>query len=339
MALNTEIKSPVSLSWWQSFIRRPEFLTLSLIIALSTIISIVSPSFLSVQSLFDLLRSTVRLGMFALGVLLVLAAGGIDVSFTAIGIVALYSTTKAVMAIAPNAPFILPLIMAVTIGVLLGLFNGFIVDRFRAPSLIVTIGTLYLFHGALLAFVGTKHITALPAGMKKFGRSNLIEFVNSGGVKVALPTTVLVFALAALLTWWILNHTMMGRAIFAVGGSVPIADRLGISVRNVYLFIFGYAGFLAGLGGIMHGSSNRLANPFDLVGGELDVIAAVVLGGARITGGHGSVFGTVLGVILLVIIHNSLILVGIPSTWQKVVVGVIVLFASGMFSGVFSKSK
>jgi len=314
-------------------------LTLSLILGLVIIIGAMSPNFLTAQSFFDILRSTVRLGMFALGVLLVLAAGGIDVSFTAIGIFALYATTKILMAVAPDAPFIVAFFIATSIGILLGLFNGFMVDRFRAPSLIVTIGTLYLFHGILLAFVGTKHITALPSGMRKFGKANLIEFVNGNGVKVALPVTVLIFALAALLTWWILNRTMMGKAIFAVGGSVPIADRLGISVRNVYLFVFAYVGFLAGLGGLMHGSSNRLANPFDLVGGELDVIAAVVLGGARITGGYGTVQGTILGVILLVIIHTSLILVGIPSTWQKVVVGVIVLFASGMFSGVFSKSK
>ncbi len=335
----TNINSPTQDSWWKLFMRRPEFLTLSLILALVVIITAISPSFLSMQSLFDLLRSTVRLGMFALGVLLILAAGGIDVSFTAIGIFALYSTTKILLAVAPDAPFIVAFLIATSIGILLGLFNGFMVDRFRAPSLIVTIGTLYLFHGILLAFIGTKHITALPASMQAFGRANLVSFVNANGVKVALPVTVLVFALAALLTWWILNRTMMGKAIFAVGGSVPIADRLGISVRNVYLFIFAYAGFLAGLGGLMHGSSNRLANPFDLVGGELDVIAAVVLGGARITGGYGTVQGTILGVILLVIINNSLILVGIPSTWQRVVVGVIVLFASGMFSGVFSKSK
>ncbi|HHO54877.1 MAG TPA: hypothetical protein ENK21_00650, partial [Trueperaceae bacterium] len=89
----TNINSPTQDSWWKLFMRRPEFLTLSLILALVVIITAISPSFLSMQSLFDLLRSTVRLGMFALGVLLILAAGGIDVSFTAIGIFALYSTT------------------------------------------------------------------------------------------------------------------------------------------------------------------------------------------------------------------------------------------------------
>ena len=101
-------------------------------------------------------------------------------------------------------------------------------------------------------------------------------------------------------------------------------------MRTVQLFVFGYAGLLAGLGGLVHASSNRLANPFDLVGTELDVIAAVVLGGARVTGGTGTVLGTLLGVILIII--NSLILMGVPSTWQKVVIGAIILLASGVFS-------
>ena len=90
--------------------------------------------------------------------------------------------------------------------------------------------------------------------------------------------------------------------------------------------------WLAGLGGLIHGTQNRLANPFDLVGQELDVIAAVVLGGARVTGGRGTVTGTLLGVILIVLIKNNLVLMGVPSTYQKLVIGVIILFASGVFA-------
>jgi simple sugar transport system permease protein len=318
--------------WQQALLRRPEFLTLSLIVVLVLMISIINPAFLQPQSLFDVLRSTARMGIFALGVLLVLAAGGIDVSFTAIAAFAMYTTTVIVLGAAPGSPFVVPLLVACAFGILLGLLNGFIVDRFKAPSLIVTIGTQYLIRGFLLAFIGTKHIMNIPASMDAFGRWNLIQFTTADERRVSLPMTVMVLVLVAIVTWWILNRTIMGRAIFAVGGSVPIAERLGINVRTVYLFVFGYAGFLAGLGGILHASSNRLANPFDLVGTELDVIAAVVLGGARVTGGTGTVLGTILGVILVVLINNSLILMGVPSTWQKVVVGAIILVASAAFS-------
>ncbi|MFS2128184.1 ABC transporter permease subunit, partial [Pseudomonas sp. Pseusp97] len=90
---------------------------------------------------------------------------------------------------------------------------------------------------------------------------------------------------------------MMGRAVYAMGGSLAIAERLGYNLRAIHLFVFGYTGMLAGIAGILHVSNNRLANPFDLVGSELDVIAAVILGGARITGGTGTVVGTLLGVV------------------------------------------
>jgi simple sugar transport system permease protein len=332
VALTSSPQTRPSASLWQAFIHRPEFLTLALIAVLALVIGLINPVFFNPQSLFDILRASTVTGVFALGVLLVLAAGGIDVSFTAIAAFCLYTTTLLVLDAAPNAPFALPLLLSITFGLLLGLLNGLVVYRFRAPSLIVTIGTQYVIRGFLLAFIGTKHIMNIPGSMDRFGRWNLLQFTTAEGARASLPVAFLLLVAVALLTGWILSRTLLGRAIYAVGGSVPIAERLGISVRTVYLFVFGYAGLLAGLGGIVHASLNQLANPFDLVGTELDVIAAVVLGGARVTGGTGTVVGTLLGVVLVVMINSSLILMGVPSTWQKVVIGAIILFASGVFS-------
>lgn len=332
MALTSQppIRSPFSA--WQALVQRPELLTLTLVVLLAIAIGLFNPAFFTPQSLFDLLRACTVTGIFALGVLLVLAAGGIDVSFTAIAAFCLYTTTILVLHIAPSAPFALPLLISIILGLLLGLLNGLIVHRFRAPSLIVTIGTQYMIQGFLLAFIGTKHIMDIPEGMDSFGRWSLFQFTTAEGARAALPVAFLLLVAVALLTGWILSRTLLGRAIYAVGGSVAITERLGIRVRTVYLFVFGYAGLLAGLGGMVHASLNRLANPFDLVGTELDVIAAVVLGGARVTGGTGTVIGTLLGVVLVVMINTSLILIGVPSTWQKVVIGGIILLASGVFS-------
>lgn len=292
MAMTLRATPPsISHSWWQVFLRRPEFITLALLTLLVIVISAINPVFLQPQNLFGLLRSSIRMGIFALGVLLVLAAGGIDVSFTAIAAFAFYTTTVLTLNFAPTAPFAIPLLIAISFGILLGLLNGFIVDRFKAPSLIVTIGTQYLIRGFLLAFIGSKHIMDIPRSIDDFGRWNLIQYNTAAGVRVSLPMIVLALIIVAIVTWWILNRTLLGRAIYAVGGSVPIAERLGISTRAVYLFVFGYAGFLAGLGGILHAASTRQANPADLAGTELDVIAAVVLGGARVTGGTGTVLG------------------------------------------------
>jgi simple sugar transport system permease protein len=133
-----------------------------------------------------------------------------------------------------------------------------------------------------------------------------------------------------VLTWLILDYTMLGRGIYAIGGAREAAARAGFNVRRIQYFIYGYVGLLSGIAGMTYGSLNRQANPQDIVGLELNVIAAVVLGGATLTGGRGTVIGTLLGVTLVVIANNSLILIGVPSAWQRVVIGVIILVGTGL---------
>ena len=311
--------------------RRPELFTLFLLVALCAFVGSVNPAFFQASTLFDLARSSVVIGLFALGVFVILAAGGIDVSFTAIAALSMYSVTQLVVAWFPGAPILLVLLVATAGGGLLGLINGLLVHELKAPPLIVTIGTQYLFRGFLLTFVGTVWVLTLPEPMESFGKLALLEATTASGGRAMLPVFFLILPAAALLTWWILNRTLMGRAIFAIGGSMVIAERLGYGLRTVHFFVFSYAGALAGLAGMVHVCSNRLANPFDLVGMEIDVIAAVVLGGARITGGTGTVTGTLLGVMLVVVINNVLIMAGVPSTWQRVVVGSFILLAGALF--------
>lgn len=311
--------------------RRPETITFALLVTICIAVSIANPAFLQPSTLIDIGRASVVMGLFALGVFVILAAGGIDVSFTAIAAFTMYSVTLMVQTYLPGLPIVVIILIAMAGGILLGIINGLLVHHLRVPSLIVTIGTQYLFRGFLLSFIGTVWIMSLPQQMGAFGRLPLLQFETANGAVVTLPFYFLVLPAAAILTWWILNRTLMGRAIFAVGGNASIAERLGYSLRTVHLFVFGYAGALAGLAGIIHVCANRQANPFDLVGTEINVIAAVVLGGARITGGTGTVLGTILGVLLVVVINSVLVLVGIPSTWQRLVVGSFILLAAAFF--------
>ncbi|MDR6955368.1 simple sugar transport system permease protein [Ancylobacter sp. 3268] len=317
--------------------RRPEIITLALLVAICVAVSIINPAFLQPSSLIDIGRASVVMGLFALGVFIILAAGGIDVSFTAIAAFTMYSMTLLVKNHWPDAPIALVLMAATAGGALLGVVNGLLVHSLRVPSLIVTIGTQYLFRGILLAFIGTVWIMSLPPTMGAFGRLPLFQFESADGRTITLPFYFLVLPAAALVTWWMLNRTLMGRAIFAVGGNANVAERLGYSLRTIHIFMFAYAGALAGLAGIIHTAANRQANPFDLVGTEINVIAAVVLGGARITGGTGTVIGTLLGVLLVVVVNSVLVMVGIPSTWQRVVVGGFILLAAAFF--VFCQKK
>lgn len=310
--------------------RRPELFTLILLIALCAYVGLRNPSFFQAATLYDLARDSVVTGLFALGVLVVLAAGGLDVSFTAIAALSMYAVTKLAVTAFPGMLLAVAFAMSVGLGLLLGLINGLLVHALRVPSLIVTIGTQYLYRGFLLSFIGAVWIERLPPQFDRFGKVALTSTVSSQGATIILPAFFLILPAVAVVTWWILQRTLLGRAVYAAGGSSPIAQRLGFSLRTINLFIFGFAGALAGLAGIIHTCSNRLSNPSDLVGTEIDVIAAVVLGGARITGGSGSVVGTLLGVLLITVIDNTLIMAGVPSTWQRVVVGGFILIAGAL---------
>jgi simple sugar transport system permease protein len=262
--------------------------------------------------------------------LIALLSGGIDVSFTAIAAVAMYGTVKLFVQLDPNAPLILIFLVGAVIGALLGTINGVLIAFFRLPTLIVTLGTLSLFRGFLLTFLGTRHIVDLPDSMIDLSRAYLYRGRLPDGSLFSLPATTLVLVGVTIFVVVLLRYTALGRFIYALGGGEVASSRLGIPVARTKLFIYVLIGFIAGITGIVHSSQARVANPFDLVGSELNVIAAVVLGGARITGGRGGVFGTILGVSLITIINNSLVLLNVSSVWDRFVVGVLIILGAGV---------
>ncbi len=301
-----------------------------IILGLIVIIGAINPNFFTLATLYDMLRSSVVMGIFGVGVLMVLVSGGIDISFTAIAAFAMYVTTRYLKGIGFEGSILPAFIISGGLGVLLGFINAVLISSFRLPTLIVTLGTANMFRGFLLAFIGTKIISVLPPGMVRFSRMELFPVKTMIGGTNGLSVSVFVLALVVPLTWFILNYTMLGRGIYALGGDRVAAERAGLNITFIQFFVYCYVGFLAGVAGIVHASLIRTASPFDLVGTELSVIAAVVLGGARITGGHGTILGSILGVFLVVIMNNSLIMMGIPSYWQTAVVGIIIILGTGL---------
>lgn len=310
-------------------LRRNETLVAVTLIVLCLIIGLNNPTFFTVGNLFTLLRSSIVTGIFAMGVLIVIISGGIDVSFTAIGIFALYATVKLMLYFAPEASIWVGFLIAALIGLGLGLINAFFIAQFKLPTLIVTLGTLSMFHGFLLFAIGNQIIRDVPPALTEFARATLLQIPQERGTANLHPAILLVIAIV-IIVWLLLNYTMLGRGIYALGGAPEAAERAGFNVARIQYFIYGSVGLLSGIAGMTFGALARQANPQDLVGSELNVIAAVVLGGAYLTGGRGTVLGTLLGVILVVIANNSLILIGVPTVWQRVVIGLIILIGTGI---------
>jgi simple sugar transport system permease protein len=310
-------------------LRRNETLVAVTLVGLCLVIGLNNPTFFTVGNVFTLLRSSIVTGIFAMGVLIVIISGGIDVSFTAIGVFALYSTVKLLLRFAPDASIWVAFIIAAMIGLGLGLINAFFIARFKLPTLIVTLGTLSMFHGFLLFAIGNQIIRDVPPALTEFARAVVVQIPQERGMANLHPAVFLLLAIV-IIVWLLLRYTMLGRGIYALGGAAEAAERAGFNVTRIQYFIYGFVGLLSGIAGMTFGALARQANPQDIVGMELNVIAAVVLGGAYLTGGRGTVIGTLLGVILVVITNNSLILIGVPTVWQRVVIGLIILVGTGV---------
>ena len=300
-----------------------EGLLVAVILLVVVAMSLASPAFFTPGTFFALVRSSMVPLVFALGVLLVLISGGIDVSFPAVAIFAAYTTITLLLDGDLNPTPAAVFGIAMVIGALLGLLNGVVIARFRLPTLIVTLGTQSIFKGVLIAYIGSAYISAsdLPGSVTQVSGAHIVDVAGGGYLhSLIIPVVVVAFLVWAMLRW-----TVFGRSIYAIGGDTEAARRVGIRVVRTQVWLYVIVGALAAFGGVIYIILGRNANPQSILGTELDIIAAVVLGGASIFGGRGSVVGTVLGVVLVQLINNNLVLLGIPSTWQRAAVGVLLL--------------
>ncbi len=305
------------------FARTHEGRLLLVVLALGAGLSLATPSFATLQNAVDLLTSNAFAGMLAAGLLVVLISGGIDISFTATASVAQYVA----MTLANHGALGWVGVAAVgaALGTALGVLNAVLIGTLRLSSIIVTIATLNLYFGLLMFATRGNEIFALPDWFVNGASWVAYTDAEKNEYAVNLPMLGLVaaFALTALL----LKRTNLGRQVYALGSNADAAGRVGVPVFRLNLLVYGYMGLIAGLASLVQAQNAQSVSPNALVGRELDVLAAVVLGGASLTGGVGTVFGTILGVTLLAFLQNGLLLLGVPSYWSQCFTGAVILLA------------
>jgi ribose/xylose/arabinose/galactoside ABC-type transport system permease subunit len=304
-----------------------EFGILGILILVSIIIALNSSAFLTVENLFDMLKGNVVLGIMSLGMLLVLLTGGIDVSVGSMVAAVTVIVGQFLMHVSGNV--FLALLVGCAAGTAMGLVNGVLIAKLRIPPIVVTLGTMSIIIGLTLYWTNGTWITGLPKNFIDFGRQTIGSFYQQGDEMIGFPVQILFLVFAAILTWLILKYTLVGRGIYAMGGNRVSAERVGYNLDRITIFLYAYEGFIVGLAGVVHTSIMRQVDPNAFNGFEMQVIAAVVLGGASTLGGYGSVLGTILGVALFTVINNGLILMHIPTFWQKIVVGIVLIASIG----------
>lgn len=286
-------------------------------------LSLASPEFLTLVNLTALVNNNAVNVIWAVGLLVVLIAGGIDISFAVAASVVQYIAVSLLLQLG-GGNWALGFLFCGVIGIALGLINAALIHRFRIISIVVTISTFNAFFGLLMYFTGGKSIYDLPRWLSK--PVYLWELKTAAGwADIRLPVAVTLICMIA--TWALIRHSTTGRQLYAFGDNPEGARRAGINIGLMQAVAFGWCGMMAGIAGLMQAHITKEVVPNALIGRELEVLAAVVLGGARLGGGRGSILGCVLGVALVAITQNGLNLLGVSPYAFKMVVGAIILLA------------
>ena len=279
------------------------------------IISFISPQFLTGSNWTIIFTQVSINALLAFGVTFVIITGGIDLSLGSI--VAVASVSSAMLAHPDTYPVLLPIFMGLSAGLLMGAFNGFIITKSKIAPFIVTLGTMTIGRGLALILSNGRPVSNL---------SDSFIFLGSGKI-LGIPILIIILIFMFIICSVILNKTILGRYIYALGGNEQAAGASGINVSQVKLAVYSISGLLAGLAGILLTSRITTGQPNAGAGFELDAIAAVVIGGTSTTGGKGSIAGTLIGVLLIGVINNGLDLLNVTSYYQQVVMGIIIIGA------------
>ncbi len=273
-----------------------------------------NPAFIRVDNLLDVALQSSITAVLAIGMTLVIITAGIDLSVGSIVAIAAYLTAD-LMARGVTIP--LAIVAGLGCGVLAGALNGLLITKGQLPPFIVTLGTMSLLRGLVLIYSQGTPVYGVPPEFKALIAGRLL----------GVPIPVLITALIAILAYFTLHYTPFGQQVIAIGGNDEAARLSGINVQRRLISVYMISGLLAGVAALILTARLGAAEPISGTGYELNAIAAAVMGGASLSGGQGSILGTVVGALIMGSLQNGLTLNNVPSFYQQVAVGAVIIVA------------
>lgn len=291
------------------------FIPFASLIALCVVIAVLTPKFLSTGNLGSVARQTAVITIMAMGMTMVMVSGGIDLS---VGSIMALAGVAGAFALASGAPTMVGIAAAIAAGAVCGLANGAAITTLRIPPFIVTLGAMGIYRGIALLVTDGKAVVGLPT---KFG------YLAEGNLLGLIPVPLLIVVAVALAIHFLLSRTRLGRYCYAIGSNVEAARYAGVRVARYQIIFYLILGALAGLAGAIEAARLVTGQPTAGEGYELRVIAAVVIGGGSLSGGQGTVVGTIIGALIMGVLANGANLLGIPSFTQQIIIGAIIILA------------
>jgi len=288
------------------------------LLVMCAVLAVAAPSFLSVDNLLILTRQSIFVMIGGLAMTFVIAMGGIDLS---VGAILAFTGIIAASLLVDGFTVGMAVLVALAVGVVIGLINGTLIAIFTMPDFIVTLGVMVAVRGVIMVYT---------QGIPIYGLQNpQFQWLAQGHI-LGIPTPVIFGFLLLGVMAFVLRRTPLGRNLLAIGSSPQAAFLTGIRVNRVKVIVYGLSGLFAGIAGVLLTSRMEAGIPESGDGYELDVIAAVVIGGTSLSGGKANLLGTVIGALVMAVVRNGLTLMNVNTFWHQVVIGVIILLAVGM---------
>jgi ribose/xylose/arabinose/galactoside ABC-type transport system permease subunit len=302
------------------------------LIILVIVFTVLEPKFLMMNNLITVAKHVARYAILAIGMTYVIISGNIDLSVGSVaglsGMIVGGLIINGIPIPADNVTIYLNVWIVILIGIIagavIGIINGFLVSRFNVPAFIATLGTMYIARGFALLSNGGATFPNL-AGTESYGNTGL-PWLGAGEI-LGIPVIIVTLVIVAAIGIYILKKTPKGWHIYAVGGNEGAAKLSGVKVGNVKLFVFLFSGICSAIVGIFAASELEAAHPATGESWEMNAIAAAVLGGTSMSGGFGTVGGTVVGAFVIGVLNDGMIMLGLSSFWQMVIKGAVIILA------------